>query len=236
MTPLPISYFELETIYTQTVAQGVKSLAVTASTEREGVSTVAYSLAKRCEAGGRRTLLVDLNLSRPSVASRLALAPSSWSLGDKSAQDAIVRFPGSLTAVLTASVQVATSIRSRERDYVSQSIADWLAEFDTVIVDAPAVNSSDHKHIPAETVCAACDATVLVVLAGRVAEASIKSAATRLSGAGARLAGSVFNDQFNPRLPDELCRETRRLDGILPGLMARVRKMIRRSDLLSYPV
>ena len=77
---------------------------------------------------------------------------------------------------------------------------------------------------------------MLVVLAGRVAEASIKAAATRLSGAGARLAGSVFNDQFNPRLRDELCRETRRLDGILPGLMARVRKMIRRSDLLSYPV
>ena len=236
MIPLPISYFELETIYTQTVAQGVKSLAVTAATEQEGVSTVAYALAKRCEAGGRRTLLVDLNLARPSIASRLALAPTSWSLGDKSAQDAIVRFPGSRTAVLTVSGQVSTSIRSREREYVSRSIADWLEEFDTVIVDAPAVNSSEHKHIPAETVCAACDATVLVVLAGRVAEASIKTATTRLTGAGARLAGSVFNDQFNPRLADELCRETRRLDRILPRLMARARNMIRRSDLLSYPI
>jgi len=236
MTPLPISYFELETIYTQTVAQDVKSLAVTAATEREGVSTLAYSLAKRCEAGGHRTLLVDLNLARPSIANRLALEPTSWSLGDKSAQDAIVRFPGSRTAVLTASAQVSTSVRSREHDYLSRSIESWLEEFDKVIVDAPAVNSAEHKHIPAETICAACEATVLVVLAGRVAEASIKSAVSRLSGAGARVAGSVFNDQYNPRLADELCRETRRLDGMLPGLMGRVRNMIRRSDLLNYPI
>ena len=62
---IPIQYLELESLYAATVARGIRSLAVTSSEGGEGVSSICDALARRSEADGLRTLLVDLNLYHP---------------------------------------------------------------------------------------------------------------------------------------------------------------------------
>lgn len=64
---IPIQYLELESLYAATVARGIRSLAVTSSEGGEGVSSICDALARRSEADGLRTLLVDLNLYHPAA-------------------------------------------------------------------------------------------------------------------------------------------------------------------------
>ncbi|MGN4982002.1 hypothetical protein ACTFBY_11420 [Aeromonas dhakensis] len=62
---IPIQYLELESLYASTLARGIRSLAVTSAEGGEGVSTICEALARRAEADGLKTLLVDLNLYHP---------------------------------------------------------------------------------------------------------------------------------------------------------------------------
>ena len=45
--------------------------------------------------------------------------------------------------------------------------------------------------------------------------------------------GTVLNDQHNPSLAEELRRQTKRFDRILPGFAQRIRGRIRASKLLN---
>ncbi|AWB65374.1 hypothetical protein C2869_02480 [Saccharobesus litoralis] len=64
---------EIEAVYSQSFALGVKTLAVCSNTSGEGATSVATLLAQRCLMTGRKTLLVDLNFFRPSLKPMLDL-------------------------------------------------------------------------------------------------------------------------------------------------------------------
>jgi Mrp family chromosome partitioning ATPase len=230
---LPIHYQELENIYANTLGRGLRSLAVCAAEPGEGVSTVAYALARRSEAGGRRTLLVELNLFRPRLAAQLGVAAADWAAASSLSAPLLDPAASGRLAFLPAPPTSTGLLTLRERGTLAGYIASWGQQFDAVVIDTSAVNAVNQGNVPADIVCAGCEGTLLVVLAGRTRAAAVARACETLAASGARLAGAVLNDQFNPSLAQELLRESRRLDRYCPRIMAALRAVIRRSALLN---
>lgn len=245
MNELPIHYAELETIYSQTIDCGVRSLAVTASNSGEGTSTLACALAKRAQAGGRKVLLVDMNFCSPSIAAEVGVDPGSWNnlenlLEDQISQvdgvdNSIAYLPKGLTplAVLPAPSTPTGNLLLREKDYLARCMQAWLEEYEVVIVDTSPLNAINRHNLPAERICSQCEGTVLTVLAGVTRQAQLQAAMTRLHGHGIQLSGCVFNDRYCPSLAEELIRETYRFQRWFPSMMNWLRHKVRNSALLN---
>ena len=245
MNELPIHYAELESIYSQTIDCGVRSLAITACSSGEGTTTLACALAKRAQAGGRKTLLVDMNFCHPSIGPELGLNPCSWNNLDNLLEDQIslvndtgdvaayLPKPLSPLAVLPAPSTPTGNLLLREKGYLARCMEAWLLEYEVVIVDTSPLNAINRHNLPAERICSQCEGTVLTVLAGITRQAQLQSAMARLNGHGIELSGCVFNDRYCPTLAEELLRETYRLQRWLPSLMNWLRGKISQSALLN---
>lgn len=235
MQQLPIHYEELEAVYTASIGQGNKSVAVVSAVRGEGVSTLAYALARRAAANGKKTLLVDFNTARPSVAPRLGYADVAWRPAETSWQDAAIDC-GIGLSLLPAPVGSEGVLNLREVSRLRALIDEWSAAFEAVIFDTSPLTSANQANIPAERVAAVADGSILVTLAARTAETKVTEAVSKLRSADARLIGSVLNDRYNPGVADELCRETHRLDKFLPTLMAAARRIIRAHPFLNQEI
>jgi Mrp family chromosome partitioning ATPase len=236
MIPLPIHNPELEDIYTRTFGDGLRSLAITSSRDCEGVSTIAYALARRGAADGRKTLLVDFNRRRPSVGPRLGLEAKPWLPGDDNTPAAVISLGQSGLYVLPAPQGETSELRSRDTQALRQCFEQWQQDFDCIVADTAPLTQRENAAFPSENVCAACDGALMVVLTGRTSEIKILEARDRLIKANANLIGGILNDCHAPELAAELIRETHRLDAPLPRLMTWLRARIENSTFLNQAV
>jgi protein-tyrosine kinase len=236
MIPLPVDCPQLEDIYIQTLGAKVSTLAITAAQSGEGVSTLAYALARRAAADARKTLLVDFNRGRPSVGPRLAIASRQWSPGDPSALQMIEPLSNIGLSILPAPIGDAVELRSRDTEALHDCFKKWRREFDCIIADTSPLTVRSPENFPPENVCAACDGTVLLVLTGQTSEIKVLEARDRLKTTNAHLIGAVLNDQYAPSLADELVRETWRLNNVVPGMMKMARSTIRRSNFINQAI
>jgi protein-tyrosine kinase len=232
---LPLNYPELDTIYRQTVGKGARTICVTAANAGEGVSSLALALAHLAAAAGLETVLVDVNLPRPSASGALGLKRARWSPGDGSARSAIACAERVGLGVLPAPTGT-DPLAFRDPDKLRRVFEEDLADYDLIVVDASPVNSTPGTAIPAEAVAAACQATLIVVLTGVTSEHAVRTAKERLAAAGATIFGAVFNDRFNPCLADELCREVDRIARFAPGLAGWLRRRILGSTILNLQI
>ena len=233
MSTLPIQYHELETIYARSIGRGHKSIAITAADSKEGVSTLTYALARRSEAGGHKTLIVDLNMLHPNIGELYNLEPTNWVFDGKHICSNIHHIPAENMNVLPAPKDSLNIMKLRERSLISQNIDHWKEEYDVIIMDTSPLNAINRNNIPADLICSCCDATILVVMAGKTLESGVKHAYTQLANSNVSLIGTVINDQYNPSLHDELIRETHRLDKWMPKLMEKARNYIHQSEIIN---
>ena len=73
MIPLPTRMTEIERLASAASAHDVRVTGLCGVIGGEGVSTLAYALARRLAADGHRVLLVELHMARPAWGQRLAL-------------------------------------------------------------------------------------------------------------------------------------------------------------------
>lgn len=231
--PAPIRYAELETVYAKTLGGSCRSLALTAPDADSGVTTLAYSIAYRSAEAGNRTLLVELNMAHPCLETWLGIPRTNWEPGRDTANSAPVPVIDGVLDVLAAPRGAASSWSFREQAMLTTQIEAWLGRYDKLVVDTSPVNRMNWQNVPADVACGACQGTLLVAQPGRTTEAAVIEAVSRLRAAGAVIVGGVLNDRFMPRLADELCRETRRFERLIPGPMRRLRRAIRSSRLLN---
>ncbi|MDX2103047.1 MAG: hypothetical protein SF002_10955 [Alphaproteobacteria bacterium] len=234
---IPPGWSEIDRIHAQTLAGPAPTLAVTAASRGDGVTSLALALARRSAATGRRTLLVDLAWHAPAVAARTGLVPSAWgadAVADASTVPA-VWWSNHDFGVLAHSTDPA-ALGLRDPAMLRRALAAWQQVAERVVIDCSPVLTRNAANMPAEAVAAAAAGTILVVKAGTTRTVALEQAVARLTDRGASLLGIVYDDRECPLLAAELERETRRLDRVLPHPMAWLRRVIRASTLLRQEV
>jgi protein-tyrosine kinase len=227
MTPLPIHYAEVQRMYAATVARGLRQLAVTAAEAGEGVSTIAYALARRAAAAGERTLLVEFNMFRPSLAGRLGIQEKpAWRCDPDSSFAAMTEFPSIRLSLLPApqGLSSADLIRFSDSRAMTELFAAWRSRFDVIICDCSAINRANKGNIAAASICGAGAAAILVVLAGQTPARRVSDAVASLAEGGINVTGTILNKRFDPSLYQELMREAKRIEPFWPGFSKRIRR------------
>lgn len=175
------------------VDRPVKSIVLTSSVPNEGKSTVAYNLAQAIASSGKRTLIVECDMRRRSLADMVG-----------------ARARHGIYAVLSGQVEldealVATSHRNlffldsephipNPADILSSQrfrklVAQVESDFDYVVIDTPPVGT----FVDAAIIAALADATALVVRERFVKRAELQNAYDQLKKADANVIGVIMN-------------------------------------------
>jgi len=239
---------EIEQLYSRTLAQGIRSLAICSALPQQGATTILRVLAQRNVLAGYSTLLVDLNIASPGILKVIDLpCESTLSQDHKTPLNAVIpclSTPQLVSFADSDSVfngigipqDKSSLMRLREPEVLRQLIHSWQQEYDTVLIDTTALLATGGHAVPAQQVASACDACLLVVLSGHCTQAQLVDAVECLNHQQANLVGTVMNDQYQPKLIDELKRELHRINRQLPRLVRWASGKLNGLSLLSMDI
>ena len=175
------------------VDEPMRTIVVTSSVPNEGKTTVAVGLAQVMAASGKRTLRVECDLRRRSLAGRLEAHASvglcSVVMGEAEPGRAIVATRQARLHFLDAEAGVASPVDILDSERFRRLLGHLAARYDHVVIDTPSVGT----FVDAAVIAQVADATLLVVREGFTERASVESASDQLRKAGANIVGTVMN-------------------------------------------
>lgn len=230
----PPHHLEIENIFTQVQAENHRSIAITSANPGEGVTSIALALAQRNLLSGNSSLIIDMNLTRPSLQSVLSIQKLDDTASSLDTPQLVSNQSNEISLMgITAPQDRSTIMKLRQPGVLETCLEACKEKYELVIIDTSPLNDSDENSIPAARIAAACNATLIVVLAGHTREISVHTAVQRLKTSGANLMGCIINDKNNPPLQSELIREAKRLEPFLSRISKRIQRSISRSHFLS---
>ena len=176
------------------VARRRKTILLTSPFQGEGKSTTASGLAIAMAKAGRRTLMIDGDLRKPTLHRIFELGDQSGlstvMAGKEPLEKAIQR-----TAVEGLDVLPCGPIPANPSEILnSKAFAEMLqklaSRYDHIVLDSPPVLPVTDARILGAT----CDVTLLVLRANRSTRRMSEYAAEAMLGVGARVLGVVVND------------------------------------------
>lgn len=234
---IPPENIEIEKLYSQIIRNENHAIVLSSANEGEGVTSIAMALVHRALLAGHQALMVDFNLSNPSLHEFI-------DFDDKMDKTNVFEEPRLVTTAeepvallgITAPTRRDLIIKLRKPGSIEMYIKQWREVFDFIIFDTSPINQINHDNIPAERIISASDGVFLVVHAGETNEMMVTTAVRKIKEAEGDILGSIFNDMDNPTLKDELLREARRLEPRFNYFSKRIKKIIRNSRLLSTEI
>lgn len=175
------------------VDKPVKSIVLTSSVPNEGKSTVAYHLAQAMASGGNRTLIVECDMRRRSLADMMGVRARYGIYAVLSGQveldDAVVATQHANLSFLDCEPHIpnpADLLASKR----FLNLMDTLAtEYDYIVFDTPPIGT----FVDAALIASIADATALVVRERFAKRADVASAYEQLKKADANVIGVVMN-------------------------------------------
>ncbi|MEP3421311.1 MAG: polysaccharide biosynthesis tyrosine autokinase [Erythrobacter sp.] len=168
-------------------------LQLTSTHESEGKSTTAVVLAELFARSGRKTLLIDADLRRPSVARLLELERPKTGLievilGHAKLEDAIVKGVHENLEVLPIGAIPPNPTEVLASDELAEFIAKVREEYSLVIFDScPVLGLAD-----APLLARLVDGTIFVLEANKVPFAQARNAVKRLRSSGGNVLGLIL--------------------------------------------
>ena len=195
LSPISEQYKTIRTNIQFSTDQGIRSIVVTSSGPGEGKSTTVANLAVTFAQQGKKTLLIDGDLRKPTVHYTFQVENQSG-----------------LTNVLTKRDDLLSCIQQTEVDHLSvlttgpippnpaellgsQAMKELLnhamENFDMILIDTPPVLAVTDAQILANQ----CDGTILVIKSGETQVDAAMKAKELLIAANGKLLGTVLNQK-----------------------------------------
>lgn len=171
-----------------------KTLCITSSLPGEGKSTVAVNLASVLAQMGRRVLLVDTDMRKPTLAKLMDLPSDAPGLADylgakKELNDCLHTQENGHLIVMPAGKYTSDPLEMLSSDRFKRFIAGFSAKCDHIIFDSPPTQAVSDSLI----LCSIADAAIFVVKASSTPVKLIKNQLARLKRTNTRILGIVLN-------------------------------------------
>lgn len=196
-SPIAEAYRALRTnLEFSNLDQSLRSLLVTSASSNEGKSTTLANLAVTIAQSGKRVILVDADLRRPTLHQIFGLKNSAG-LTDMVRDETLLANPPLLDAVAVPNLKVLPSgqlppnpaeVLGSKR--MSEIVSALLERADIVLFDAPPVLAVTDAAVLSSKV----DGILLVVSAGKTRREDAKKAQAQLEKINARVLGAVLNN------------------------------------------
>jgi capsular exopolysaccharide synthesis family protein len=177
---------------------GPKILGVLSPMSSEGKSTITANLAKVLAMDGRRVLIFDADMRRPTMNSNFGSTemPDLGKVleGEATLEQAIrkSKIPGVDVVGMAGGTSHAAELAGSPRfDEIFKQLREG---YDFVIVDSAPVNQASEAALIARR----CDAVVIVLRERRTSRHAAQASRKRLDGMSARILGTVLNAVEGP--------------------------------------
>jgi capsular exopolysaccharide synthesis family protein len=172
----------------------VKTILVTSASPAEGKSTTAAHLAVANAEQGKRTLLIDGDLRRPSIHRKFGMTPTAGLvnvlLGEVEWQQVVIR----PEAVPNLDIMPAGPPSRRASELIASGISEFLDtvynEYDLVILDAPPLLGFSEPQLMGTCV----DGVLIVARSGETNRKAIGSVVSTLQRLRVNILGLVLNE------------------------------------------
>ncbi len=173
--------------------QGAKVVCVLSALQSEGKSTVTVNLAKVLAMEGRRVLILDADLRRPSqrklIGSTDGPGLEEVLRGTVGVEKAVQRTRVAGVDVLSAREGSSGAAELAGSPRFEEALAWAKAHYDLILIDSAPVNQVSESPLVARR----ADLTVLVVREGQTSRSAAQLARRRLESMQVRMAGAVLN-------------------------------------------
>jgi capsular exopolysaccharide synthesis family protein len=170
-----------------------KVLLMTSPEPTDGKTLTSVNVALSMAQSGRRTLLVDADLRRPTTHKLLGydVGPGVADLltGETDVKSVTVRTDIDGLDYIPAGNVTMPPAEAFETERMSDLIDQFRASYEVVIIDSPPVLAVTDPVILAPR----CDATLLVVSAENTDARALERVGETLGGVGVEIAGVIFN-------------------------------------------
>lgn len=195
-SPIAEAYRTLRTnLEFSNLDKSLRAILVTSASAEEGKSTTLANLAVTIAQSGKRVILVDADLRRPTQHTTFGLKNNAG-LTDMVRDDSILANPPAQeTSVPNLKVLTSGQLPPNPAEILgskrmSEIIAALLERADMVLFDAPPVMAVTDAAVLSSKV----DGVLLVISAGKTKRENARKAQTQLEKINARIIGAVLNN------------------------------------------
>ncbi|WP_343064798.1 CpsD/CapB family tyrosine-protein kinase [Listeria rustica] len=177
------------------IDQDYKAIMITSPDPDSGKSLISSNLAVTYAALGKKTLLIDLDLRKPTAHKIFPECYSSYGLtgflqGVVGKEEAIVASEVPHLSVLPVGITPADPAALLNSAKMQKLYEELYTEYDRIIIDTPPVMAV----ADAQTIAAWVDGTILIIRNNYTKQENAKKALQKLEVAGTKVIGTIFNN------------------------------------------
>lgn len=221
-------------IYDEANTHQAKSLCFTSSSPKEGTTTIATALAKTVASLGKKVIYCDFCDYETSLSKKFnkIFIASKGTFQDQLNKN--IYFNESYGFYLIP--PLLSTLSSLNQDELKNFIIHLKKEYDLIVIDTNYFLHYSIEELPTTNLCQIADATILIVLSGKVTVDEVKQVTDKMKLKGIKIIGIVMNDVNYPKLVDELCEATHYLDSYFPNASEKLRAWLKKSSLLKTDI